>query len=63
MVEIRRVWLYIRVSTEEQAAEGYSISAQIDTLRQFTQLYDWKIVEEYINEGISGKYIKGRPAM
>ncbi len=63
MSEIKHVAIYCRVSTEEQASEGYSINAQLQTLRQYTQLYGWKIAEEYVDEGISGKNIKGRPAM
>lgn len=55
--------IYVRVSTEEQATEGYSISAQLQTLRQYTNLHGWEIVEEYVDEGISGKNIKDRPAM
>jgi site-specific DNA recombinase len=63
MNEIKNVAIYCRVSTEEQASEGYSISAQLQTLRQYTSLYGWQIAEEYVDEGISGKDIKGRPAM
>ncbi|MET3697133.1 resolvase-like protein [Bacillus oleivorans] len=63
MNEIKSVAIYCRVSTEEQASEGYSISAQLQTLRQYTSLYSWQIAEEYIDEGISGKDIKGRPDM
>ncbi|MFD1637627.1 recombinase family protein [Evansella tamaricis] len=63
MNDIKQVAIYCRVSTEEQATEGYSISAQLQTLRQYTQLYGWEVAEEYVDEGISGKNIKGRPAM
>lgn len=63
MNEIRQVAIYCRVSTEEQATEGYSISAQLQTLRQYSQLYSWQIAGEYIDEGISGKNITGRPAI
>jgi site-specific DNA recombinase len=63
MNEIQSVAIYCRVSTEEQATEGYSISAQLQTLRQYVHLYGWQIAEEYVDEGISGKDIKGRPAM
>jgi len=63
MNTIKSVALYCRVSTEEQASEGYSITAQLQTLRQYTSLYGWQIAEEYVDEGISGKDIKGRPAM
>lgn len=61
--EIKSVAIYCRVSTEEQASEGYSIAAQLQTLRQYTSLYGWEVAEEYVDEGISGKDIKGRPAM
>lgn len=60
---IKSVAIYCRVSTEEQASEGYSISAQLHTLRQYASLYGWHIAEEYVDEGISGKDIKGRPAL
>ncbi|MCR2822738.1 recombinase family protein [Lederbergia panacisoli] len=63
MDKIRKVAIYCRVSTEEQAREGYSIQAQLQTLRQYAQLYGWEIAEEYVDEGISGKNITGRPAM
>ncbi|WP_228550295.1 recombinase family protein [Salinibacillus xinjiangensis] len=39
------------------------ISAQLQTLRQYTSLYGWQVAEEYVDESISGKVIKGRPAM
>ncbi|WP_394219128.1 recombinase family protein [Halobacillus trueperi] len=51
--------IYARVSTEEQA-EGYSIDAQIDTIRKFCVQRETEIVEEYIDRGISGKSIEGR---
>jgi DNA invertase Pin-like site-specific DNA recombinase len=41
--EIKSVAIYCRVSTEEQATEGYSISAQLQTLRQYAYLYGWHI--------------------
>ncbi|MEH7114288.1 recombinase family protein [Neobacillus niacini] len=63
MNEIKSVAIYCRVSTEEQASEGYSISAQLQTLRQYAALYGWQISGEFVDEGISGKDIKGRPAM
>jgi site-specific DNA recombinase len=34
-MEIKKVAIYARVSTEEQAKEGYSITAQLQTLRQY----------------------------
>ncbi len=63
MEEIRKVALYCRVSTEEQANEGYSIQAQLQTLRHYAKLYNWHISNEYVDEGISGKNISSRPAI
>lgn len=63
MHEIKRIAIYCRVSTEEQATEGYSITAQLQTLRNYAGLYGWQVVKEYVDEGISGKNITGRPAM
>lgn len=61
--EIKRVAIYARVSTEEQAKEGFSIAAQLQTLRQYAQVYKWEVVDEYVDEGISGKSVNGRPEM
>lgn len=60
---IKRVAIYARVSTEEQAKEGFSIAAQLQTLRQYAQIYNWEVIDEYVDEGISGKSVKGRPEM
>lgn len=57
---LRKVAIYARVSTEEQAELGYSIDAQLDTLRKYCELYGAEIVGEYVDRGISGKSIKGR---
>src|SRR4051812_46547107 len=58
-----KVALYIRVSTEEQAKEGFSIDAQTRLLRQYFEKQGSQIVEVYKDEGYSGKSIEGRPAM
>ena len=55
--------VYVRVSTEEQAKEGYSIRAQEEKLRAYATLKDWNIYTVYADEGISGKDIDGRPAI
>ena len=55
--------VYIRVSTDEQAKEGYSIRAQEEKLRAYATLKDWRIFSVYADEGISGKDIEGRPAI
>jgi site-specific DNA recombinase len=55
--------LYIRVSTEEQAAEGQSVSAQIETLTQYCKLYNIEVCDVYKDLGISGKDTKNRPEL
>lgn len=55
--------LYARVSTEEQAKEGYSIAAQISEIRKYAEQNGLEIVDEYVDEGASGKSISGRPQM
>lgn len=60
---ISRAALYIRVSTEEQATEGQSVSAQIETLKQYCTLYNIEIVNIYKDLGISGKETKNRPGL
>ena len=57
-----KVAIYARVSTEEQAKEGFSIPAQKERLRAFCQSQGWTIVKEYIEEGWSAKNLE-RPQM
>lgn len=59
--KIMNAGLYIRVSTERQVKEGYSVSAQKDNLSRFAKQQGWKIFDIYADEGISGKTIKDRP--
>lgn len=61
--EIKTLAIYARVSTEEQAEEGFSISAQLDTLRNYAKQKHYIIYNEYIDEGISGKSIEKRNAL
>ena len=53
--------VYIRVSTEDQATEGFSINAQKEKLTKYAEINDWQILDYYIDDGISGKNIKDRP--
>ena len=55
--------IYVRVSTEEQAQEGYSIRAQEEKLRDYARIKDWLVYKIYIDDGISGKNITDRPAI
>lgn len=57
-----RVAIYVRVSTQEQAKEGFSIPAQLESLRAFCKSQGWEITEEYIEEGKSAKDLD-RPKM
>lgn len=57
-----RVALYIRVSTDEQAEEGFSIEAQKRRLISYADSQDWEITEFYVDEGFSAKDLN-RPQM
>ena len=59
--DLKKVAIYTRVSTEDQAKEGFSLDAQLDKLRSYCKARDWVVVEEYIDDGYSGRYVK-RPA-
>lgn len=52
--------IYARVSTEEQAETGYSIDAQLDTLRGYCKSNHRIVVGEYVDAGVSGKSTAGR---
>lgn len=47
--------IYTRVSTEEQAASGFSLSAQKERLEAFCVSQGWEIAGRYIDEGVSAK--------
>lgn len=56
-----RVALYTRVSTEDQAKEGFSLRAQEERLRAYCLARDWEIAAMYVDDGYSGRDTK-RPA-
>lgn len=58
----KKRWGYARVSTQEQAEEGYSIDAQIQTIQEYCQRENMECVGVYVDDK-SGKNIKGRPEM
>lgn len=58
MSKIIRGALYPRVSTDEQAIHGKSIDAQIDSLKEFCEKNNIRIVDIYTDAGVSG----GKPA-
>jgi DNA invertase Pin-like site-specific DNA recombinase len=59
--KISKVAIYTRVSTEDQAKEGFSLDAQLEKLRSYCKARDWEIAGEYIDDGFSGRNVK-RPA-
>ncbi len=53
-----RVALYTRVSTEDQAREGFSLDAQLERLRFYAKAQGWEVGGEYVDEGHSGRTTK-----
>jgi len=47
--------IYVRVSTEEQAQNGYSINAQIEKLTATCKINGWELVGKYVDDGYSAK--------
>lgn len=58
---MKRIAIYARVSTEDQAREGFSLDAQLEKLRSYCKARDWIIAGEYVDDGYSGRDVK-RPA-
>ncbi len=52
---MKRVFLYVRVSTEEQALHGLSIEAQTAALHEWAKQNGHKVVDTYIDAGISAR--------
>ncbi|EGO6028448.1 recombinase family protein [Enterococcus faecalis] len=58
----KKAAIYIRVSTQEQATEGYSIQAQTDRLIKYVEAKDFILYKKYIDAGYSASKLE-RPAM
>ena len=56
-----RAGLYMRVSTEDQAREGFSLPEQKERLEAYCKFNDYNIVEYYKDAGISAKTGNHRP--
>ncbi len=56
-----RVAVYTRVSTEDQAKEGFSLEAQRERLEAYCRARDWSVAATYIDDGHSGRNTR-RPA-
>ena len=52
--------IYTRVSTTMQV-DGYSLDAQREKLKRYAEFQNMEIVNEYSDEGKSGKSVEGRP--
>jgi len=55
---IKNIAIYTRVSTEDQAREGFSLEAQLERLRAYCFSQDYKVTNEYIDDGYSGTNTK-----
>ena len=53
--------IYIRVSTEDQAREGFSLGEQEEKLRQLCKYKDYNVFKIYKDAGISAKDMEHRP--
>ena len=56
-----RAALYARVSTEDQAKEGFSLPAQLKRLNAYCKARNWQSSAKYVDDGYSGRDVK-RPA-
>lgn len=61
--EIKKVVVYTRVSTEEQAREGYSLENQTYEAVNECKIRGLEVIDICSDEGISGKDIEGRPGL
>lgn len=63
-MKIERVAAYVRVSSQEQVLHGLSLDAQKMKLTEYAENHNMRIVEWYVDEGVSGrKLIKNRPEL
>lgn len=53
-----RIAIYTRVSTEDQAREGFSIDAQIRKLTNYVEMMDHDLVRRYSDLGCTGRNTK-----
>jgi DNA invertase Pin-like site-specific DNA recombinase len=64
VLSVELVAAYVRVSTQEQKLHGLSLDAQKMKLTEYAEENNMKIVEWYVDEGVSGrKLIKNRPEL
>ena len=56
-----KVAIYTRVSTEDQALEGFSLTAQRERLKAYCAAQDWTVTKIYQDDGYTGRKAE-RPA-
>ena len=59
--EKRIAGIYIRVSTEDQAREGFSLGEQEEKLKQLCAFKEYQVYKVYQDRGISAKDMEHRP--
>jgi site-specific DNA recombinase len=60
--KMKRAVAYVRVSTNDQAINGFSIDAQTAKIRAYAELYDLELVDVVVDAGISAKSLN-RPGL
>ena len=61
---VNRAAIYTRVSTDDQARDGYGLDVQREKCRAQATVKGWTVVSEFTDEGISGtKDADGRPGL
>lgn len=64
VLRVELVAAYVRVSTQEQKLHGLSLDAQRMKLTEYAEKNNMRIVEWYVDEGVSGrKLIRKRPEL
>ncbi len=59
--EKKKCGLYLRVSTDDQVREGFSLPEQKERLEMYCKLKEYEIIDYYTDEGISAKTGNHRP--
>lgn len=59
---MKKVFIYVRVSTQEQANEGYSIGEQTERLKNYCSIMGWVVAKVYTDGGYTGANLD-RPAL
>lgn len=59
--EKKKCGLYLRVSTDDQVREGFSLPEQKERLELFCKLKNYEIIDYYTDKGISAKRGNYRP--